>query len=88
MTEDEIGDRVRRVIGGCLGVERDRVTEDAHLLIDLRADSLARVEIFMDLEAAFGLELADEDGEAMQTVADAIRVVTAALAAGSPEPRP
>lgn len=83
MTEDEIGDRVRRVIAACLDVDETLLTYDLHLLADLRADSLDRVEIFMELEAEFGLELADEEGEAMQTVGDALRIITAALAAGS-----
>lgn len=81
MTEDEIGDRVRRVISAFLGVELDRVTDDAHLFIDLRADSQDRVWIVMELEDAFDLDLADEDGEAMQTVGDATRIIAAVLAA-------
>lgn len=76
----EIADRVRRVIAACLDIDIARVTDDAYLLVDLRADSLERVEMFMDLEAEFRIELADEDGEAMQTVEDAVRIVSAALA--------
>lgn len=81
MTEDEIGCRARRVIADCLDVDEALLTYNLHLIADLRADSLDRVEIFMDLEAAFGLELTDEDCEAMQTVGDVLRVVTTALGA-------
>ncbi|MFT3972170.1 MAG: acyl carrier protein [Amaricoccus sp.] len=77
----EIADRLRRVIADCLLADIARMTDDAHFVADLHADSLDRLEIFMALEDAFGVELPEEDGEAMQTVGDALRMVSAALGA-------
>lgn len=75
----EIADRLRRVIADRLLTNVEQVTDDAHFVADLHADSLDRLEILLALEAAFGLELPEEGGEAMQTVGDALRMVNAAL---------
>ncbi len=68
----EMKDAVKEIIASELGVEIGKVTEDAHFVDDLGADSLDTVELVMAFEEEFGLEIPDEDAEEMQTVGDAI----------------
>lgn len=64
--------RVREIIANELGVELDKVTDDASFVEDLGADSLDTVELVMAFEEEFGIEIPDEDAEKMQSVGDAI----------------
>lgn len=68
----DMKDTVKEIIASELGVEIGKVTEDAHFVDDLGADSLDTVELVMAFEEEFGLEIPDEDAEEMQTVGDAI----------------
>lgn len=68
----EIATRVKEIIAQELGVEQDKVTNDASFVEDLGADSLDTVELVMAFEEEFGIEILDEDAEKMQTVGDAI----------------
>ncbi len=68
----ETGTRVKEIIAQELGVEQEKVTEDASFVEDLGADSLDTVELVMAFEEEFGIEIPDEDAEQMQTVGDAI----------------
>ena len=69
--------RVREIIAQELGVEQEKVTDEANFLEDLGADSLDTVELVMAFEEEFGLEIPDEDAEEMQTVGQAIAYLTA-----------
>lgn len=69
----DAADRVREIIANELGVEMDKVTDEASFVEDLGADSLDTVELVMAFEEEFGVEIPDEDAEQMQTVGDAIR---------------
>lgn len=64
--------KVQEIIASELGVEIEKVSEDAHFVDDLGADSLDTVELVMAFEEEFGIEIPDEDAEEMQTVGDAI----------------
>ena len=64
--------RVREIIINELGVEAEKVTNDASFVEDLGADSLDTVELVMAFEEEFGLDIPDEDAEQMRTVGDAI----------------
>jgi acyl carrier protein len=65
--------RVKEIIINELGVEPEKVTNDASFVEDLGADSLDTVELVMAFEEEFGIEIPDEDAENLQTVGDAIR---------------
>ena len=65
--------RVREIIVNELGVEPDKVTDDASFVEDLGADSLDTVELVMAFEEEFGIDIPDEDAEQMRTVGDAIK---------------
>lgn len=68
----DIAESVKEIIASELGVEIEKVTDDAHFVDDLGADSLDTVELVMAFEEEFGIEIPDEDAEEMQTVGDAV----------------
>jgi acyl carrier protein len=59
-----------------LGVEASQVTPTASFTNDLGADSLDTVELVMEFEKAFNLQIPDEDAEKISTVGDAINYLT------------
>ncbi len=67
--------KVKEIIINELGVEPEKVTEEASFVEDLGADSLDTVELVMAFEEEFGMEIPDEDAEQLQTVGDAIKYV-------------
>lgn len=69
--------RVRDIIAQELGVEQEKVVDDANFVDDLGADSLDTVELVMAFEEEFGIEIPDEDAETMQTVGEAIEYLNA-----------
>ena len=68
-------DKVKKIIVEQLGVDEKEVTEDAHFIDDLGADSLDTVELVMALEEEFGIEISDEDAEKIQKVGDVLRYI-------------
>ena len=69
----DAADKVREIIANELGVEMEKVTDEASFVEDLGADSLDTVELVMAFEEEFGVEIPDEAAEQMQSVGDAIR---------------
>ena len=59
----DIADRVRKIVVEHLGVEEDKVTENASFIDDLGADSLDTVELVMAFEEEFGIEIPDDAAE-------------------------
>lgn len=74
-----IAARVKVIITEHLGVEPERVTDDASLIDDLNADSLDSVELSVAFEEEFAIELTDDDLEAIRTVGDAVKTVERAI---------
>jgi acyl carrier protein len=74
--------RVREIIVNELGVEPEKVTDEASFVEDLGADSLDTVELVMAFEEEFGIDIPDEDAEQMKTVGDAISYLRDKSAAG------
>ena len=71
----ETADRVKKIVVEHLGVEADKVTEDASFIDDLGADSLDIVELVMAFEEEFGVESPDDAAEKITTVRDAIEYI-------------
>ena len=64
----KIHDKVVSIICDKLSVEESRVVAEASFLDDLGADSLDTVELIMEFEEEFDLEIPDEDAETLDTV--------------------
>ena len=73
----ETADRVKKIVVEHLGVEGDKVTEEASFIDDLGADSLDIVELVMAFEEEFGVEIPDDAAEKITTVKDAIDYIEA-----------
>ncbi|MEE8488557.1 MAG: acyl carrier protein [Gemmatimonadota bacterium] len=72
----DTADKVREIIADELGVELEKVTNDASFVEDLGADSLDTVELVMRFEEEFEVEIPDDDAEKMQTVGNAIEYLS------------
>ena len=68
----ETAERVKKNVVEHLGVEGEKVTEEASFIDDLGADSLDIVELVMAFEEEFGVEIPDDAAEKIGTVKDAI----------------
>jgi len=71
----EILEKVKKIIADKLDIEEDKITPESSFLDDLGADSLDIVELIMELEEEFGIEIPDEDAEKIRTVADAVKYI-------------
>ncbi len=67
---------VKRIVIEKLQVEDKQVTPEACFMEDLGADSLDTVELVMDLEEHFGIDIPDEDAEKLRTVKDAVDYIS------------
>ncbi len=63
-----ITDKVKEIVVEALSVDADQVTPSSNLVDDLGADSLARVELVMQIEEEFDIEISDSDSEKILTV--------------------
>jgi len=71
----DVAERVKKIVVEHLGVEEDKVTENATFIDDLGADSLDTVELVMAFEEEFGVEIPDDAAEKIQSVKDAISYI-------------
>ena len=70
-----VGDQVKDIIAEELGMDREKVKDEAVLQTDLGADSLDIVELVMKLEDSFKMKIPDEEAETLKTVGDAISYI-------------
>ena len=73
--DNEIFERVKKVIVDHLSVNESKVTIDSNFIDDLGADSLDTVELVMSFEEEFGVEIPDEHAEKIRTVKDTIEYI-------------
>lgn len=66
---------VKEIIQDKLGVEASKITKEASFIDDLGADSLDTVELIMQMEEEFNLEIPDEEAEKLTTVGDVVNYI-------------
>lgn len=71
----DVFERVKEIIVDQLDVDESVVTMEASFTDDLEADSLDVVELVMELEDEFDMEIADEEAEKIATVGDAVEFI-------------
>lgn len=72
----DVSAKVKEIIVSKLGVDAAQITPEASFTNDLGADSLDTVELVMEFEKAFNLQIPDEDAEKIATVGDAIKYLS------------
>ncbi|WP_376768262.1 acyl carrier protein [Litoribacterium kuwaitense] len=75
MANEEIFNRISKIVVDRLGVDEATIKPEASFKDDLGADSLDVVELVMELEDAFDMEISDEDAEKIATVGDAVTYI-------------
>ncbi|GGF11307.1 MULTISPECIES: acyl carrier protein [Halobacillus] len=68
-------ERVKQIIVDRLDADESKVTMEASFKEDLEADSLDVVELVMELEDEFDMEISDEEAEKINTVGDAVNYI-------------
>ncbi|GAI75243.1 unnamed protein product [marine sediment metagenome] len=66
-------DRIKKIIVKQSGIDKSKITENSSFLDDLGLDSLDIIELIMEFEEGFDLEIPDKEAEKMKTVGDVIR---------------
>ena len=79
--QDRIGPRIIEVIANQLSLREESITPDARFIDDLGADSLDIVELIMEMEEEFDVEIPDEEVEKMVCVKDVIDFITSVKSA-------
>jgi acyl carrier protein len=74
MSED-IKEKVKKIIAEHLDVDELKITDNAHFVEDLGADSLDQVELVMHFEDEFGCEIPDEVAEKITNLAQAVQYI-------------
>jgi len=70
-------EKIRAIVASQMNVDEDRITMETSLVEDLKADSLDVVELIMDLEQEFDLEIPDEDLPKVTTVKEIVDYIQA-----------
>ena len=77
MADSKVRDRVIEIVCEQMGASKDKVTEATSFINDLGADSLDTVELVMEFEDEFDLNIPDDNAEKILTVGDAIKYIEA-----------
>ena len=75
MSPQEIESKVKEIIKSQLDVSEDKLRPEASFIDDLKADSLAVVELVLALEQAFDITIPEDDTEQIKTVKDAVSYI-------------
>tara|TARA_B100000941_G_scaffold292_1_gene172 strand:+ start:627 stop:863 length:237 start_codon:yes stop_codon:yes gene_type:complete len=71
--------RIKEIIIDKLGIEESKITTEARFIEDLGADSLDTVELIMQFEEEFDIEISDEDAENLNTVGSSVDYINEKL---------
>ena len=72
MEKKEIFEKLRVMLAEQFGVEEEKITEESSFIDDLGADSLDIVELVMNIEEEFDIQVEDSDAEKITTVKDVV----------------
>ena len=72
-------DKVKEIIIDKLGVEDSKITMEAKFIDDLGADSLDTVELIMQFEEEFSIEIPDAEAEGLLSVGQAVDYISTKL---------
>ena len=70
-----IFEKVKAIVAEQLGAEAEDITLETSMMKDLDADSLDAVEIIMELEDEFDMEIPDEDAESFKSIGDIVEYI-------------
>ena len=71
----DISSKIKAIIVEKLVIDESEVTESANFTADLGADSLDTVELIMEFEKEFNIQISDEDAEKIKTVGDVVKYI-------------
>ena len=75
LSQEEIKEKVIKIVGEQMGVDKSELTLDTSFVNDLNADSLDTVELVMEFEDEFELSIPDEEAEKIQTIGQAVAYI-------------
>ncbi len=75
MDRNEVSEKLTGVLVSELGLDAEKINDEAHFEEDLDVDSLGVVELLMALEDEFGVKIPDEEAESIMTVGQAVDLV-------------
>jgi acyl carrier protein len=86
MTKAEIRDRIKEIISKVAGIDEKRIGDEDSLVDDLRLDSLSMLEVGVDVDLAFALNLPDESYREVSSVPSMVELVEQRLSQLCVEP--
>ena len=75
MTENEIYEKLKKIIKDQLSIDEDKITMEATFIDDLSADSLDIVELIMNIEEEFDMEIPDSEAEKIVNISDVVKYI-------------
>jgi acyl carrier protein len=75
MTQDEVFEKVRKVVAEVFKVEESQISLTTKFMEDLKAESLDIITLLMEFEEAFDRRIPDEDAEKLLSVQDAVKYI-------------
>jgi acyl carrier protein len=72
-------ERVTDIVAEQLGVDKEKITSNTSFVNDLGADSLDQVELVMELEEEFDINIPDDAAEKIQTVGQAVEYIESGM---------
>ena len=79
VSDTEIDEKVKKIVCDQMGTTPDKISLETSFINDLGADSLDTVELVMEFEDEFEINIPDEDAEKIQTVGDAVTYISGKL---------
>ena len=68
-------EKIAALMAEQLGVDKASITPDSEIIKDLGADSLDVVEMLLDLEKEYGIEISDEQAAELKTIGDIVKLI-------------